>query len=471
MADPNEFQHFERFDMENDYEGGQWINGEFYYSKKRQKRMQSKEDQIYGVFADDSDDSDGDRRGRRRDRDRDRDRDYTKPVGFVSSGKIVQDTMNAEEEETNAGEPAKTFGPQQRPGSMGPTSEEDEEADGRPSFAHAGLGLGSRGGIGAGGGGGGGPGLGSGGGGGGGGLGFKPGGSRGDEGMEAEQEDEEAVMPTAFGKRILEKAQRRLKQEAQAARSEAAQAARRTTTLGADPTFASFEKHTKGIGLKLLEKMGYKPGEGLGRNKQGIARPVEARMRPKGMALGFGEREEPKMELPGAPGGAPGLGLGADRAARDQDGKAGAAAGAAASVPAAGAWKKKAREARVRREYRTADQVLAEAAERPTQAQPILDMRGPQARVITNLQLLNQQAAAAPEADRTPMPELQHNLRLLVELAEAAIQKLDARLRHEQIIPRYYLSSPAHRTPPRCWCATSSGWRRRSSGRRPRWPA
>ncbi|GLC32990.1 hypothetical protein PLESTB_000382900 [Pleodorina starrii] len=431
MADPNEFQHFERFDMENDYEGGQWVNGEFYYSKKRQKRMQSKEDQIYGVFAEDSDDSDGDRRGRRRDRGDRGERDYTKPVGFVSSGKIVQDTTKADEEE---GQPTRAFGPAQRPGSVTPMSEGDDDAEEQPSFAHAGLGLGSRG-VGSGGGGlgSGGAGLGR---GGGGGLGFKPGGSgganssgRGGIGIREDEEDEEeaAVMPSAFGKRILEKAQQRLKKEEQAARSEA----KRSTTLNADPTFATFEKHTKGIGLKLLEKMGYKPGEGLGRDKQGIAKPVEARMRPKGMALGFGEREEPKMELP-----QPGLGLGhsraqpggrADGAARDQDGAKAGEAG----VPVKGAWKKKAKEVRVRREYRTADQVLAEAAERPLQAQPILDMRGPQARVITNLQHLNEETVTAA-GDKTPMPELQHNLRLLVDLAEAAIQKLDAKLRHEQ---------------------------------------
>ena len=54
-------------------------------------------------------------------------------------------------------------------------------------------------------------------------------------------------------------------------------------------------------------------------------------------------------------------------------------------------WKKRHAQARVRREYRTADEVLAEAAERPQAApkQTIIDMRGPQ--VQTPPELLSTQ--------------------------------------------------------------------------------
>lgn len=44
----------ERFDVDNDFEGGEVIGGEFFYRSRRQKQQQTKEDQIYGVFAEHS---------------------------------------------------------------------------------------------------------------------------------------------------------------------------------------------------------------------------------------------------------------------------------------------------------------------------------------------------------------------------------------------------------------------------------
>ena len=96
-------------------------------------------------------------------------------------------------------------------------------------------------------------------------------------------------------------------------------------------------------------------------------------------------------------------------------------------------WKKDKSAARQQRVYKTADEVLAEQSEKSSApiSQPILDMRGPQARVITDMEELGSKAVDAE--DDIPMPELQHNLRVMVDLAAAEIQRLDGKLRHSKV--------------------------------------
>lgn len=48
---------------QNDFEGGRWVNGEFYYEKQRKGQTQTADEKLYGVFAEVS--SDEDEGGRR----------------------------------------------------------------------------------------------------------------------------------------------------------------------------------------------------------------------------------------------------------------------------------------------------------------------------------------------------------------------------------------------------------------------
>lgn len=156
----DEDQQYERFDMENDFEGGKWIGDEYFYSGKKRKRLQTKEEQLYGYDSDLSD-SERPRRGRG---DKKEAADYSQPVGFVSSG-VVQSTDEKPEDVERAEHSAR--------GGLGS----------RAGPSQNGGGLNSSSGVGAAGG-----------------LGFKP--ALDPNAMRQEDdEDDDVVMPTSFGKR------------------------------------------------------------------------------------------------------------------------------------------------------------------------------------------------------------------------------------------------------------------------------
>ena len=80
----DEYQHYEKFGLDNDYEEHLDVDGEILVGRKRQRRAQTRDDQILGVFADGSDSDEEGRRGRRKGQREQA--DYSKPVEFVSTG-------------------------------------------------------------------------------------------------------------------------------------------------------------------------------------------------------------------------------------------------------------------------------------------------------------------------------------------------------------------------------------------------
>lgn len=195
------------------------------------------------------------------------------------------------------------------------------------------------------------------------------------------------------------------------------------TSKTKDHNFGTFEKHTKGIGLKLLQKMGFKQGEGLGPAHQGITAPIEVKVRPKGRAL-QNEDERTKQSKQQFSVDDPDVEEQKFHQQLQQ-------------------WRVEPgqRRRKPKYSYKTPEALAEELAIKTADVAPsavkVVDMTGPKTRVLSGYdQLAETRGAHLPvlsSADGSvPMPELQHNLNQLIEMAASDIQRIGNRLRRER---------------------------------------
>ncbi|XP_065189296.1 tuftelin-interacting protein 11-like [Sycon ciliatum] len=194
-----------------------------------------------------------------------------------------------------------------------------------------------------------------------------------------------------------------------------------------DKAFGSWEKHTKGIGLKLLQKFGYEAGTGLGRGGEGINQPIEVKVRGGRGALAYYGTERTKQVM-----------------VDSEDEKEERVKEELRKMKRTEGEGKQRKTTYV---YRTADEVRASgvkqtgkrvpAAKKTDEAVKVVDMTGPEERVYHGYDSIHSKHS---HPDGQPMltesvgflPELLHNVQLLADQAESEILHIDRQLQHEQ---------------------------------------
>lgn len=202
----------------------------------------------------------------------------------------------------------------------------------------------------------------------------------------------------------------------------------------------SWEKHTRGIGQKLLQKMGYVPGKGLGKNAQGIVNPIEAKVRKGKGAVGAYGNERTQQSLQDFPV--------VDSEEEEEK----------EFQRELGQWRKeqgdKIAKKKPKYSYKTVEELKAHGKlTNRTMSRPagelaqvkVIDMTGREQKVYHSYSHMSQKHSVPEEASLSEstreqkssgfaLPELEHNLKLLIELTEQDILQSARRLQHEKDI-------------------------------------
>ncbi|KAI0091465.1 GC-rich sequence DNA-binding factor-like protein-domain-containing protein [Irpex rosettiformis] len=173
---------------------------------------------------------------------------------------------------------------------------------------------------------------------------------------------------------------------------------------------AHFNKISGTFGARMLEKMGWQAGAGLGTSGEGIVTPVESKLRPKGMGLAFKGFKE-KTDQAKAEARRRGEAV-SDEEVEKRPKKGRKPRGE--PKERSDAWKKP-KKVKKKIEHKTYEQIVAEAGQDVTSGiGQIIDATGATPREIASLADVSL-ASWTPTTDAMRLPEIRHNLRLITE--------------------------------------------------------
>ncbi|KIP04527.1 hypothetical protein PHLGIDRAFT_75791 [Phlebiopsis gigantea 11061_1 CR5-6] len=417
--------------------------------KRKRRRKDPKEDAIYGVFA--SSDEEGER-GESSSRKGGKKSDWAKAPAFTAGAKVdldkamdVDEAMKEASASSDSGSDADADGddddeeysdaedvrddsmprPSKEPSPQ--VREEEEEEEERPRFGglglgatKAGIGIGARktglGGIGA--------------------------SSRGNPASafsgfsksgsntfnlssvtetppttspapEADRATPETLnVPTAFGKQA--RPQRAFVREDASSGSSTPKPANISATER-----AHFNKISGTFGARLLEKMGWQAGTGLGTTGEGIVTPVESKLRPKGMGLAFkGFKEKTEQAKAEARRRGEVVSDEEEETRRRKGKKPKGQLQEKSDV-----WKKP-KKTKKKIEHKTYEQIVAEAGQDVASGiGQIIDATGATPREVSSLADVSM-ASWTPTTDPMRLPEVRHNLRLITEACKGDLDGL-----------------------------------------------
>lgn len=175
---------------------------------------------------------------------------------------------------------------------------------------------------------------------------------------------------------------------------------------------AHLSKVSGSFGASMLRKFGWTPGKGLGVGEDGRAVPIAVGMLNRGEGIKSGIRTEDSKREARRKGDL----VDEDEVGRKKPREKGV------KQPSSDGWKKH-RQVKVKVEHKTYEQLIAEDDTTRAGVGLVLDARGGELKTVESLSELSI-SGWTPTSDTGQLPELRHNLRLILDISKGDVGNL-----------------------------------------------